>query len=118
MILLYFGPNDTLSGGAGNDTFYYGGWNGVTIKDLGPGDVINLQVIDANWATEEDDPFNFIADAAFSHKVGELRFQHVAGQDYGFIEGDLSGEGYVSFSLRIENIDPYDPVPDGLDLIL
>ena len=103
---------DKLSGGSGRDVFVFkdveetnsqGGapmntWD--RIMDFGVGrasDKIDLRLIDANWAEEEDQAFRFIGSDAFTGRMGDLRFDPLTF----VLSGDCTGDGVAEFSIVV-----------------
>ena len=101
--------NDVLVGGAGADKFVFGksyvAEKGVdTIVDFSraDGDQINVHSIDANVNLAGDQDFKFIANQAFHHVAGELRYD-VDG-DHIVVMGDVTGDGLADFSVQMLGI--------------
>ena len=90
---------DTLTGGRGGDVFRFGdarAADGDRILDFGEGrDRIDLSAIDAS-ARRGHQGFDFIGDAAFSGRAGELRF------DAGRLLGDLDADGVADLAIRLD----------------
>jgi len=100
------GGPDVLTGGGNNDTFRF-----LHLNDSRPGaghdqitdfqqgqDVIDLAAIDAVKGGS-DNAFDFIGNAAFSGKAGELHFTHSGGHT--FIEGDVNGDGHADIQIEL-----------------
>jgi parallel beta-helix repeat protein len=100
--------SDCLRGGAGSDTFnfdYRALSSSVdTICDFraSEADKIKVHSIDANSATTADDDFHFIGATAFSHSVGELRYE-VRGSD-SYVMGDVNGDGLADFTIKLAGV--------------
>lgn len=117
------GGDDQLIGGAGSDTlrgddgsergfdrFMYtalfqslaGEGNRDVIEDFTAGeDTIDLKGIDANRNLANDQAFNFIGtDVAFSHTVGELRFDSAAH----LVQADSNGDGIADFEIGLVGV--------------
>lgn len=101
---------DELFGGAEADTFEFRdveeSLNGKkyrdTIFDFETGtDVIDLSAIDTGSGNE---PFTFIADAAFTGAGAELRFVNKTSADLTMISADLDGDGSADFQIAIEGL--------------
>jgi Ca2+-binding RTX toxin-like protein len=114
---------DILTGGGGNDIFRYDSVeesNSVgrdSIQDFSAGDLIDLSRIDANTLIEGDQTFDFIGNAAFSNKAGELRFENVSsGGSIWLVQGDVDGDGVSDFELTVITNTP-DPITPA-DFIL
>jgi Ca2+-binding RTX toxin-like protein len=88
---------DTLTGGAGGDVFFYSsvkdsGKLGVdTITDLGTGDAISLQAIDADTHTDGDQAFH-IVDKLKGH-AGEMTVVYDSTHDRTIVSLDNTGDG-------------------------
>ena len=97
---------DTLTGGAGNDTFAYrtSAESTATVRDsitdFTSGDKIDLHLIDANTSTPTDDPFVFIGTTPFTHTPGELRYEQAIGNSW-LVQGDTNGDGSVDFAVLV-----------------
>ena len=100
--------NDTLTGGAGADTFVLltladSGATAATrdiIADFLSGtDKISFVGIDANTAVANDQAFAFIGTSAFSGMAGQLRYGLVSG--YTVVEGDVNGDMVADFQLQL-----------------
>jgi Ca2+-binding RTX toxin-like protein len=84
-VIYGLGGQDQLTGGDGNDYFYFqniaDSWRGLqnrdTIKDFTDGDIIALQVIDANEGLAGNQAFVFDTNGDF--KAGEIRQTVLAG---------------------------------------
>ena len=109
------GGADTLDGGGGADRFVYAAVMDSTpdapdvITDFLPGlDKIDLSLIDANAAANNDQSFAFIGSAAFTRVAGQLNYSS------GLLSGDVTGDGVADFQIRLTN----NPVLSASDLIL
>ncbi|QDX25001.1 hypothetical protein FPZ54_02460 [Sphingomonas suaedae] len=97
---------DMMTGGAGDDTFYFriiedsrvGSED--RILDFAAGDRIDLSAIDADTAHAGNDAFDYIGDAAFSQKAGELRVMLINGS--WVVEGDVDGDGVADFAILVD----------------
>jgi D-alanyl-D-alanine carboxypeptidase len=111
---------DFLAGGAGRDIFDFDsiwetGKSDTTrdvITDFVHGqDTIDLSGIDANSHRRGDQHFQFIGDAAFSGKSGQLHFflldEAGASNDRTIIEGDINGDRTADFQIEISGIHPF-----------
>jgi len=79
------------------------------ITDFLPGlDKIDLSLIDANAAANNDQSFAFIGSAAFTRVAGQLNYSS------GLLSGDVTGDGVADFQIRLTN----NPVLSASDLIL
>lgn len=58
-------------------------------------DILDLNKIDADTNTPEDDTFKFIGEHEFSGKAGELR------REGDFLYGDVNGDGAADFILKV-----------------
>ena len=119
--------NDRIRGGAGNDDIY-GGAGGDSLsgddgKDIflfksakestaaaadtiydfsiREGDRIDLHEIDANGKKAGNQEFDFIGQAEFHHKAGELRIEK-SGHDT-YIYGDTNGDGAADFAIHLDD---------------
>ncbi|MDX5377367.1 MAG: cellulose binding domain-containing protein [Halomonas sp.] len=99
--------SDRLTGGAGGDRFVYLStfestpFDSDIVLDFnrGEGDLIDLSHIDADLASEEDQAFTWIGDAAFSGTAGELR------SEGGLVQGDVNGDGVVDMQVDVLGVD-------------
>jgi len=101
---------DTLTGGAGADTFEFrAGTLGKTtgsrdfITDFATGtDKLDFSQIDANSGSAGMDVgFRFIADAAFDGRVGLLHTLYDASRDRTIVEGDTNGDKVADFGVEL-----------------
>src|SRR5690606_18299521 len=102
---------DTLTGGAGSDTFFFGdgevgaGADSADVVvdfDQAEGDKIHVRRIDANTGVGGDQNFTFIGNDAFTGVAGQLHYVH-AGPNT-FIEGDTNGDGVADFVIRLDGL--------------
>ena len=96
--------DDVLKGGRGDDIFAFAEIGGKdVIRDFAPGkDLIDLSGIDADTATKEDEPFDFIGRAPFSGEAGELRYRVKKGD--AIVKGDTNGDGEADFAIVVLNV--------------
>jgi len=127
--------DDVLKGGAGNDTLLggvsrdllYGGTGSDTfdfnsiiemettrksrdhIRDFKSGeDHIDLHDVDADINTADDQDFQFIGKAQFSHVAGELRYATLRTEVAThrifnvIISGDVDGDGRADFTIQVD----------------
>ena len=98
---------DQLIGGGGADTFRFiqdffsRAAQTDTIADFSreDHDRIDLSGFDANASTPERDGFQFISDAAFTGRAGELRSEVIGGETY--VQGDINGDGAADLTIRL-----------------
>jgi D-alanyl-D-alanine carboxypeptidase len=108
---------DFLTGGAGRDVFDFDSVceSGKTdstrdvITDFAHRqDKIDLSGIDANSQRRGDQHFNFIGDAAFSGKSGQLHFYLLdeagTASDRTIIEGDINGDLKADFQIEVSGL--------------
>jgi Ca2+-binding RTX toxin-like protein len=101
---------DMLAGNQGKDIFVYKTVEVSTLTSMDTisqfngvaGDRINLKTIDANSGTNANDEFDFIGDAAFSGKAGELRFEVSA--DATMLYGDVDGDGNADLAIHFDTV--------------
>jgi Ca2+-binding RTX toxin-like protein len=110
------GGSDRIYGGAGDDDIYGGAGKDVfifksiadsktnaadTILDFSRSqhDEIDLSAIDANTRKAGNQDFDFIGQADFHHKAGELRFEKSSGDTY--VYGDVNGDGNADFVIHL-----------------
>jgi Ca2+-binding RTX toxin-like protein len=101
-ILFGEGGNDYLQGNRGDDQFVFNELGGVDhIEDFRSrqGDIIDLQRIDADEYTPDDQHFQFIDDNPFHFQAGELRYNQRTGR----LLGDTDGDAIADFKVRIDN---------------
>ena len=65
------------------------------------GDRIDLSAIDANTAASGNQAFNYIGNAAFTGKAGELRTVKSASDTY--VYGDVNGDGKADFAVHLDD---------------
>jgi len=103
---------DQLTGGTENDVFVYRAATDSTvasrdtITDFTAGDIVSLEVIDANALIGGNQEFTFIGGGAFSNIAGELRF--VADGTTGFVVGDVDGDGETDLVIRLLSVTSMD----------
>ncbi|MBW6392174.1 cellulose binding domain-containing protein [Billgrantia antri] len=99
--------SDRLTGGAGGDHFVYlstfesTAFDSDIIVDFdrSEGDLIDLSGIDADLATEGEQAFSWVGNAAFSGTAGELR------SEGGQVQGDVNGDGVVDIQVDVLGVD-------------
>ncbi|TDK41126.1 calcium-binding protein [Antarcticimicrobium luteum] len=101
--------DDVLTGGDGADSFIFGPANlgsvdTITDFSSAEGDIVRLNRIDADAATEENDAFTFVGYVDFSGAAGELRAVDLG--DTQRIEGDVDGDGAADFTIDITGAAP------------
>jgi hypothetical protein len=97
-----------LSGNQGKDIFVYktvevstlAAMDTISAFDGAAGDRINLKTIDAQSGSNANDEFDFIGDAAFSGKAGELRFE--VATDATTLYGDVDGDGNADLAIQFD----------------
>ncbi|WP_052383915.1 cellulose binding domain-containing protein [Litchfieldella xinjiangensis] len=98
---------DMLSGGDGADTFVLLSTFESTAFDsdiivdfdqLG-GDQIDLSAIDADLASDGDQAFAWVGNAAFTGTAGELR------SEGSLVQGDINGDGVVDLQIDVVGVD-------------
>ena len=112
-VLLGGAGGDLLEGGPGADRFVFlsladsrnaqGGRD--TIVDFGNGgaaDKIDLRAIDANGAAPGNQRFDFIGEAPFSGKPGELNY--VRGEAGTDVHADVDGDGNSDFAIHFSDV--------------
>jgi Ca2+-binding RTX toxin-like protein len=97
-----------MTGGGGNDTFYFRAIAESTtgamdqITDFNAGDHIDLSVIDASTAAGGNNAFSYIGGGAFNQVAGELR---VSGSGTSWtVEGDVDGDGIADFAIAVTTL--------------
>lgn len=98
---------DTLVGGAGADRFLFttSRESGIDALDViadfrrAQGDRIDLQSLDADSLSDNDQAFTFIGAAAFSGEAGELRA--VVSGSRTIVSADMDGNGSVDFAFAL-----------------
>jgi Ca2+-binding RTX toxin-like protein len=100
------GGQDRMWGGSGGDTFVFQATSDSpdsshedVIKDIGPGDTIDLSAIDADTATTGDQAFHLVS--AFGGHAGELVLVTTANGHNTYVEGDTDGDGTADFMLKL-----------------
>ncbi len=103
---LYGGAgSDILTGGAGADFFIFktSAESSDTITDFEHlNDRIDLHLIDSDATWAGNQAFNFIGDADFGMKAGQLRFD--VASDGVHVQGDTNGDGVADFDLFLEGV--------------
>jgi Ca2+-binding RTX toxin-like protein len=100
-----------MTGGGGNDTFYFRAITESTtgamdqITDFNAGDHIDLSVIDASTSGAGNNVFSYIGGDAFNHVAGELRVSG-AGNSW-TVEGDVDGDGIADFAVAVTTLGGY-----------
>ena len=61
-------------------------------------DVIDLSTIDADTTWSGNLSFTYVGSNAFSGEAGELNFRS------GIISGDVNGDGYADFQIRVNGV--------------
>lgn len=109
---------DTLSGGLGRDLLTGDSGKDVflfrdilespasdkgrdVIADFTKDDVIDLRGIDADTTKAGDQAFQWINEAAFTDKPGQLRVSY--GEGPAIISGDVNGDGNADFQIELAN---------------
>jgi len=109
---LYGGAGaDDLSGGAGKDVFLFKTLSDSRVSSTGRdtifdfsgagGDRIDLSGIDASTKTSGDQAFSFLGTAAFTGKVGELRYDKKTSDTY--IYADINGDKKADFAIHLDD---------------
>ncbi len=109
--LLGEGGGDVIRSGAGTDIFRYEDVTDSTpgaadvIVDFSTGkDTIELDRIDANPASSDDDAFDFIGSGPFSNTPGELRIvQGTIRSGFTTVSADVDGDGTADLLIRLAN---------------
>jgi Ca2+-binding RTX toxin-like protein len=102
---------DVLTGGQGGDSYVFNdgdfgglsatGCDRITDYSQAGGDIIRLNLVDANTAGgASDDRFTFIGTSAFGHVAGELRYEWSGLNTY--IQGDVNGDAQADFWIRLD----------------
>ncbi|QOR38456.1 hypothetical protein HNO52_07990 [Billgrantia diversa] len=99
--------SDSLTGNEGGDRFVYlstfesTAFDSDIILDFdrAEGDLVDLSGIDADLATEGEQAFAWVGNAAFSGTAGELR------SEGGRVQGDVNGDGVVDLQIDVLGID-------------
>jgi Ca2+-binding RTX toxin-like protein len=103
---------DTMTGGGGADRFRFaqttetgGGAPADTITDFGPGDILDLSLIDANANTAGvNDAFSNAIVSTFTNVAGQLRFTYDSPTSTGMLAGDVDGDGLADFAIRLRGV--------------
>jgi Ca2+-binding RTX toxin-like protein len=101
---------DQLTGGTGADRFQFADGDALTgnradvILDFSSsaGDIIQLNLMDANANTGADDRFTFIGEGEFSGVAGQLRFEHANGDT--IVSGDVNGDSIADFEIQLSGL--------------
>jgi len=101
---------DMLAGDRGKDIFTFRSSEASTMTAMdtissfsgAAGDRINLKAIDAESGSSANDAFDFIGEAAFSGKAGELRFEVSA--DATLLYGDIDGDGNADLAIQFDTV--------------
>jgi Ca2+-binding RTX toxin-like protein len=103
---------DTLIGGDDGDRFVYKSVEESTVKIIGRDiiqdftrseqDKLDLRAIDANEDKHKNQDFNFIGEANFHKKAGELRCEKFI--DGMVVYGDTDGNGRADFSIELQDV--------------
>ena len=99
------GDVDILTGGGGADTFamlvlsdsMLAASDRITDFSIAQGDLIDLQLLDADTTALADQAFGFIGTAAFSNVAGQLRYQAASGDTQ--VMGDVDGDAVADFTI-------------------
>lgn len=96
---------NVMNGGIGDDTFRFNSVEaakGDTIVGFEPGDRIDLSGIDANYASDGNQSFTLVSDAAFT-AAGQLAVTYEArdGQEFTVIQGNVDGNAAADFKIEI-----------------
>jgi serralysin len=99
---------DQLAGGLDADVFIFAHvGDSISPKfildfSVDDGDLIHLDQIDADIATEEREAFQWIGNGAFSKTAGELRFESgTESENFNIIQGDVNGDEVYDFAIRV-----------------
>jgi len=99
---------DRMTGGTGSDVFVFRSTveSGTTtayrdvVTDFTAGeDIINLRGIDADSTRTNNQAFNFIGDAVFTGKAGELRFAN------SILSADVNGDKRADFQVLLSGVE-------------
>ena len=94
--------SDTLKGGPGNDRYVFeqASDSAPSLRDkvyFGQGDRFDLRAIDANINLDGQQTFQFIDNASFSGRAGELRASRSV------LQADLNGDAVADFSVQLHS---------------
>ena len=94
-----------MNGGLGDDTFRFNSVEaakGDTIVGFEPGDRIDLSGIDANYATDGNQSFTLVSDAAFT-AAGQLAVTYETrnGEAFTVVQGNVDGNAAADFKIEI-----------------
>lgn len=94
--------SDTLKGGPGNDRYVFeqASDSAPGLRDkvyFGQGDRFDLRAIDANINLDGQQTFQFIDNASFSGRAGELRASRSV------LQADLNGDAVADFSVQLHS---------------
>ncbi len=103
------GGKDTLTGGAGADTFKYGSYTESrvgasthdTITDFShaQGDKIDLSLIDASVSAAGNQAFAFVGTGAFTGVAGQLHYWFQGATT--IVSGDTNGDKVADFEIAL-----------------
>ncbi|TWF58825.1 cadherin domain-containing protein [Neorhizobium alkalisoli] len=110
---LYGGKGaDDLYGGTGKDSFIFKALTESTVIIAGrdtifdfdgkSGDIINLQMIDADSTKDGNQAFSFIGAHLFNGKAGELRY--AVKDDQTYVYGDVNGDKKADFAIHLDDV--------------
>ncbi|MDB5539512.1 MAG: hypothetical protein JWQ89_1239 [Devosia sp.] len=96
---------NVMNGGLGDDTFRFNSVEaakGDTIVGFEPGDRIDLSGIDANYASDGNQSFTLVSDAAFT-AAGQLAvtYETHGGQEFTVVQGNIDGNNAADFKIEI-----------------
>ncbi|MBR1237667.1 peroxidase family protein [Bradyrhizobium sp. AUGA SZCCT0182] len=96
---------NVMNGGLGDDTFRFNSVEaakGDTIVGFEPGDRIDLSGIDANYATDGNESFTLVSDAAFT-AAGQLAVTYETrnGEEFTVVQGNVDGNAAADFKIEI-----------------
>ena len=94
-----------MNGGLGDDTFRFNSVEaakGDTIVGFEPGDRIDLSGIDANYASDGNQSFTLVSDAAFT-AAGQLAVTYETrnGEAFTVVQGNVDGNNAADFKIEI-----------------
>ncbi len=104
-VLIGGAGKDRLTGGSGNDTFVFKSLSDSTnaapdvIRDLSPGDRIDLSAIDANPNNPTDQAFHLVT--ALNHHGREIALTYDAAHDRTVLQADVDGDGAADMTVWI-----------------